>query len=395
MTKFAESVEALSTFDQVQRRINLSDQTSADSKPAANTNIETTGQKVTAVTYPDGSSRKFSYDEAGLVVGIKHSDGTTWSRTGIGDEWNIDGVLKYTGQVQVDKKGTFMYEDWQGDKVMFRTVDAAGNVTMQESGGYFIPEKDLLAKYGQMLDWDKDRHLSNAELDSAETQASRGQIPLAQAGLAARIRQSYSAIAMENIDRFGLDNQVTFKDVEKFSDRKEQLFKSERLWRRADELKGKYFADVDTNSDGRLSAKELEQAANLASVSAPQKEMYQTMKAAAGKGKGLSSQDITEKHRSIFESSNFEKTFKTTFGYKGESAAHEDARMYGYFCHLVFGGMAYAASPGALILGGPILAAGYIALVAGHLYYTQQKMLHRIEKAEREGRYEDHLKGRL
>lgn len=395
MTRAAESVETAPTFAETHYRRDLSSEAVAERKLQSKDNLEITDNKVTSVAYPDGTTRKFTYDETGLVVGVTQPDGSTWSRTGIGDEWNIGGILKYTGRVKIDPKGTFSYEDWQDDKVILHSIDAAGKVTIGETAGVLIPEKELLAKYGPSLDWDKDGRLANAELVSAEIKGSRGQIPLAQSGLASRIRQSYAEIKGESSDKFGFEKQVTFKDIEKFSDRKEQLFKSERLWRRADELKEKYFKQVDSDADGRLSAKELEQAANLASASAPQREMYQTMKAAAGKSSGLSWQDITAKHRSIFESSSFDNTFKTTFGYPKESTQHQNERLGGYIVHMTVGGMAYTGTLGALLWGGPVAAVGYAGMVAGYFYYLQSQSLQRIEKRERESRYEETLRGRL
>lgn len=395
MTRTLEPKEQIPDFADLQSQRNLHSEALAASKPEAQTNIKTTDGKVTAVTYPDGTSRKFTYDEAGLVVGIKQPDGTTWSRTGIGDEWNIGGILKYTGKVQVRKDGSFVYEDWQGDKVMLHDIEASGNDTAKEANGDLIPERDLLAKYGQKLDWDKNGRISKAELESASIQNSRGQIPLAQAHLASTIKANYDNFKKEYKDKFGSDPQVSFKDIETFSDRKEKLFKSERLWRRADDLKGSYFRSVDSNGDGRLSAAELELAANKASISAPQKEMFKTMQESAAKGKGLSWQDITAKHSSIFESSNFDNTFKTAFGYESESRLHEDVRMVGYLKHTLLGGFVYTGTAMMLVTGGPITVLGYAAAFGGCMYYLQRYALNQVEELERASRYKAHLAGRL
>lgn len=395
MSRILESADQMPDFADRQSQRNLLDEAQAGSKSVAQSNLETTDGKVTSVNYPDGTSRKFTYDEAGLVVGIKQPDGTTWSRTGIGDEWNIGGVLRYTGKVQVRKDGSFVYEDWQGDKVTLHDIEATGNDTVKETKGDLIPQRDLLAKYGQDLDWDKDGRISKAELESTSIRHSRGQIPLAQAHLASTITANYDNFRKEYKDKFGSDPQVSFKDIETFSDRKEQLFKSERLWRRADQLKGTYFKSVDSNGDGRLDAAELELASNRSSISAPQKEMFKTMQESAAKGKGLSWQDITAKHRSIFETSNFDNTFKTAFGYERESRQHEDARIDGYLKHTLLGGFVYPGTAMLLVTGAPITVLGYAAAFAGSMYCLQRYDLKRVEEKERASRYNSHLAGRL
>jgi hypothetical protein len=80
--------------------------------------------RIVAVTYPDGQTNEFLYDEKGGFVKILSEDGSYWERTGedswarFSEEQPIDGL---TGSIEIDPDGDIIAID--GDTMFFTRVD--------------------------------------------------------------------------------------------------------------------------------------------------------------------------------------------------------------------------------------------------------------------------------
>jgi hypothetical protein len=170
------------------------------------TGVERDGEKVKAVHYPDGTSRKFDYGNNGDLIGITQPGGTVWKRSG--NTWLSNDNQRFGGKINVSRNGTYTYENSPG---LFVGIDPDGRKFTQES---VVGASDLESMYYQhlpQLDKDGDGQLSESEVDAGRSESGRAGY------LAVALHENFRAVKKFSNDDFGTEKNITSADVYKFS----------------------------------------------------------------------------------------------------------------------------------------------------------------------------------
>lgn len=168
--------------------------------------VERDGDRVSAVHYPDGTSRKFEYTDKGDLVGITQPNGTVWKRNG--NTWLSSDNKRFGGNIRVDRDGTYAYEQSPG---IITGIDSDGRKFNEEKVLGAADIEQMYYRHLPQLDKDGDGELSQSEAEAGKSLAGRAGY------LATALHENFNAVKKFSNDNFGTEKNITSADVYKFS----------------------------------------------------------------------------------------------------------------------------------------------------------------------------------
>ena len=132
--------------------------------------VERSNNLVTQVTYPDGKSRRFEYDEQGSLKAVVQPNGERWSRNTGG--WASDKGRSFFGEIRVEPDGQYVTIDRSGVRRTYLT-DGTKKVfefSMTAITGVMARLNQILPSLNKdfdTIDTNKNGFLSEAELTAS------------------------------------------------------------------------------------------------------------------------------------------------------------------------------------------------------------------------------------
>jgi len=150
--------------------------------------IEVHDGRVSTITYADGHSRSFAYDDNGLPVTEVTPDGITWTRKPGADEWTSSQGQSRSGKLIVTAEGGAVFERLDGVREL-HTTDGKDRLIQPDLASSDL--KPLFQKNFSRLDKDGDGVVTFDEINAAVADKSfTGQ----DAQMVAALKASYKEI---------------------------------------------------------------------------------------------------------------------------------------------------------------------------------------------------------